>query len=251
MKISLCVCVYLVGMVIMTLQPPVKPAPVITKSNYSGNNNPPYIPPPCTNETTLICRDSKHGKYEACLNPRAALEQIRRGHATLGECPEIPPEECPMLCDEVCPAACINNVTGPAGEDGQDGQDGQDGSDGQDGQDGQDGSDGQTGATGGCDNCPLTQNLKMCCYISIVGQPASPQPASFPVLGQVIWIAQPLTCSATPGGFVQCDGSSLQIVDHGDLVQLMGHFYGDGDQDDDDAFSLPDTTGMKGIVEVL
>jgi len=89
MKLSLCicVCVMLVGLV---MQPPVKPSPVVTRSNYRGKrgNAQPFISPPCTNETTLICRDSKHGKFEACMNPRAAQEQIRLGHATLGECPD-------------------------------------------------------------------------------------------------------------------------------------------------------------------
>ena len=234
-------------------------SPLVTKSNYHGDN-PPYVPPPCTNETTLICRDSKHGKYEACLNPRAALEQVRRGHATLGECPEIPPpppKECPMLCDDVCPVAC-GNITGPAGEDGQNGSPGADGSDGEDGAAGPDGSDGQDGATGDCTNCPSTQNVKMCCYMSISGtRPGEGPPiASFPILGQVIWIAQPLTCSSAPGGFIQCNGARLQAnEDDGDnfkqLLTMMGSFYGDGGNDDEEDFSAPDTTGMKGIVEVL
>ncbi len=71
---------------------PVNASPLVTRTNYRGGakrgNNPPFISPPCNNETTLICRHMPRGDFEACMNPRAAQEQIRLGHASLGECPD-------------------------------------------------------------------------------------------------------------------------------------------------------------------
>ena len=85
MKLSLCVCVcvILVGLV--------KSSPMVTRSNYRNakrGNSQPFTPPPCNNETTLICRHMPKGDFEACMNPRAAQEQIRLGHADAGECPD-------------------------------------------------------------------------------------------------------------------------------------------------------------------
>ena len=358
MKLSLCicVCVILVGLV--------KSSPMVTRSNYRGKrgNHQPFVPPPCNNETTLICRHLPNGDFDACMNPRAAQEQIRLGHATLGECnktsvyvgdlitichkPEGPSPQtivvsaqslqnhlnhgdtegvcpdcfcdvaeledtcienpqagehlifngtcyknanecptscddscpsacddtCPTSCDDACPSACGDQDACPSGcgdqsvcpaacaelldnctcDDGQDGADGQDGTNGINGTNGVDGVDGDDGATGNCTNCPSAgqQNVKMCCYVAVLGPlPGNPNPPSFPILGQVIWIAQPLTCSNAPTNFVQCGGGLLSIANNQALFSMMQTFYGPGIPGTH--FNVPNTQGMKGIVEVL
>ena len=87
MKLSLCICVCVVVAVLIGVS---QASPLVTRSNYRGKrgNNPPFISPPCNNETTLICRHMPRGDFEACMNPRAAREQVRLGHASLGECPD-------------------------------------------------------------------------------------------------------------------------------------------------------------------
>ena len=84
LSIPICVCVImLVGFV--------AGSPLVTRSNYGKakrGNSQPFTPPPCNSETTLICRHMPRGDFDACMNPRAALEQVRLGHASLGACPD-------------------------------------------------------------------------------------------------------------------------------------------------------------------
>ncbi len=252
MKLLLCGCVLVV--VVMSMGPPVLPVPVVARSNYRGKraNNPPFISPPCNSETTLICRHMPRGDFEACMNPRAAREQIRLGHATLGECPKDPCDfddicaensetedllifngtcytntnKCPAACGDLIEANCTC----------------------QDGTNGSNGQNGAQGPQGNCTNCPLQQNIKACCYVSISGSfPDSNNASPLPFLSQIIWLARQ-NCAPEPFGFDSCDGRLLGTFAFQNLFSLMGTKYGG---DGRETFALPDTTGMKGIVNMM
>ena len=110
LSIHICVCVMLiVGLV--------AGSPLVTRSNYRGKraNSQPFTPPPCNSETTLICRHMPQGDFEACMNPRAAQEQIRLGHADAGNCPD-PCADCGNNTTTLSIGDLIDvDLTGPEG----------------------------------------------------------------------------------------------------------------------------------------
>ena len=146
----------------------------------------------------------------------------------------------------------INNDGFCTAEDcqGADGTNGIDGEDGATGMPGINGTDGEDGEDGDCSNCPPAgqENIKACCYINLNGSPLSDTTVfPLPFLSQLMWMAR-INCNPAPAGWATCSGQLLPISGNTALFSLMFTKYGG---DGRSSFGLPNTQGMKGIVEMM